>query len=509
MGFGCIGSIRAFAGIWQVSRSLLLATALLAGGHNAQAFCGFYVGKADSSLFNEASQVILVRDGSRTVLSMLNDYKGALTEFALVVPVPTVLTREQINVGDRRIFDRIDAYSAPRLAEYHDEDPCRRHEMREMMRGSGMPQAAAPVAKASSLATDSVKVEATYTIGEYDIVILSATESDGLETWLQQNGYRVPAGASKALQPYIKQGLKFFVAKVNLKEQARLANAQGFTTLRPLQFAFESPRFMLPMRLGMVNSSGPQDLIVYVMTRKGRVEASNYRTGKLPANMDLPVFLRGDFKNFYKTLFDQHARRDEYKTVFTEYFWDMNWCDPCAANPLTTSELRQAGVFWLDPQNSVPDPLNQSPLPSNQSNTNPPIANQPNANQPTPIAPGALPDSLPSRRSRPMIMPQAQPVLLTRLHVRYTRESFPEDLALQQTSDRQNYQTRYVLRHPFKGSPNACEAAAVYYREVANRQEREAEQLAQLTGWSLTDIRSRMDIVPLENKPWWSNLWKG
>nr|MDQ6917175.1 DUF2330 domain-containing protein [Pseudomonadota bacterium] len=36
---------------------------------SANAFCGFYVGKADAKLFNEASQVILVRDGNRTVIS--------------------------------------------------------------------------------------------------------------------------------------------------------------------------------------------------------------------------------------------------------------------------------------------------------------------------------------------------------------------------------------------------------------------------------------------------------
>ena len=55
---------------------------------------------------------------------MLNDYKGD-EEFALVVPVPRVLEREQIHVGDKALFERIDAYSAPRLAEYHDDDPLR------------------------------------------------------------------------------------------------------------------------------------------------------------------------------------------------------------------------------------------------------------------------------------------------------------------------------------------------------------------------------------------------
>ena len=51
---------------------LLVALAVLSfiafGSPSASAFCGFYVGKADAKLFNEASQVILVRDGDRTVI---------------------------------------------------------------------------------------------------------------------------------------------------------------------------------------------------------------------------------------------------------------------------------------------------------------------------------------------------------------------------------------------------------------------------------------------------------
>ena len=91
---------------------------------SASAFCGFYAGKADASLFNEASQVVLVHDGNRTVISMLNDYSGPLSEFALIVPTPTVLTQGQVRVAEKTTFERLDAYSSPRLAEYHDGDPC-------------------------------------------------------------------------------------------------------------------------------------------------------------------------------------------------------------------------------------------------------------------------------------------------------------------------------------------------------------------------------------------------
>src|SRR5439155_5366491 len=109
------------------------------------------------------------------------------------------------------------------------------------------------VSRARSLG---VTIEAQYTVGEYDILILSAQQSSGLETWLRENGYRMPAGASPVIASYLKQNMRVFVAKVNLTEQAKL----GFSFLRPLQVAYESPKFMLPIRLGTANADGPHEL---------------------------------------------------------------------------------------------------------------------------------------------------------------------------------------------------------------------------------------------------------
>jgi len=447
-----MSSFAARAGAWLV---VVVALALFFSTCSpaAEAFCGFYVGKADAALFNDASQVIMVRRDNRTVISMANDYRGDLREFALVVPVPTVLERGQIRIGDRRLFERIDAYSAPRLAEYFDPDPCRVHPgtMELAARAAPMQDAAAPRERRDKAL--GVTVEASYTVGEYDIVILSGTQSDGLETWLVENGYRIPRGASAALKPYIRQQMKFFVARVNLAEQART----GVSHLRPLQFAFESERFMLPVRLGMLNARGPQDLVLYVLTASGRVETTNYRTVKLPANVELPAFVRDDFARTYKALFAAQAAREDHRAIFTEYFWDMSWCDPCAADPLTPAELREAGVYWVGDRS----------------------------------APGG-----------------GQPVMLTRLHLRYTRESLPEDLVFQETRDRTNFQARYVLRHPWSGSPDACEAAKPYFAEVDARREREARALAALTGWKLADVRARMSLAPQGPPRWWESLWK-
>src|SRR5215470_3069536 len=107
-------------------------------------FCGFYVGKADSKLFNRASQVVLIRDGDRTVMTMASDFQGALEEFAIVIPVPTFLKREQIHVGDKALVDHLDAYSAPRLVEYFDQNPCVMARSMRMMDAPAAMSAPAP-----------------------------------------------------------------------------------------------------------------------------------------------------------------------------------------------------------------------------------------------------------------------------------------------------------------------------------------------------------------------------
>lgn len=236
---------------------MMVAIATVTFSSPAFAFCGFYVTKADTSIYNKTSQVAIARSGDRTVLTMANDFQGDVSDFAMVVPVPVVLDEKQVTVANSTILDRLDAISAPRLVEYFDEDPCALLERRNESNFNdlALPSSAAPVLEGQDLG---VTIESSFSVGEYDILILSATESDGLETWLRKNNYQLPNGASDLLRPYIRQGLKFFVAKVNLEEY----DQSGFQQLRPLQISYKSPRFMLPIRLGMMNAESEQDLVV-------------------------------------------------------------------------------------------------------------------------------------------------------------------------------------------------------------------------------------------------------
>jgi hypothetical protein len=236
-------------------RQLALAFALLlAASDVARAFCGFYVARADSELFNKASKVVLTHNGDRTVLTMASDVKGDPKEFAIVIPVPTVIQCDQIRVVEPAQMDHLDAYTAPRLVEYYDNDPCGPSWIDAARAMSAAPRNSYMMMRVGA-ASLGVTVEATYSVGEYDIVILSARDSSGLLTWLNQSGYKVPRAAEAVVGSYLRQNPYFFLAKVNLERQSRM----GFTFLRPMQVEYDSPKFMLPIRLGTVNAEGPQD----------------------------------------------------------------------------------------------------------------------------------------------------------------------------------------------------------------------------------------------------------
>jgi hypothetical protein len=172
-----------------MKKIVLSLMAVCSMGQVALAFCGFYVAKAGADLYNNKSEVILVRDGNKTTITMSNDFKGDVKDFAMVVPVPNVLAREDIRIADRSVFSMLDAYSAPRLVEYYDQNPCEPvYEVEEDMMLENIAVAESTM---SRVLRDKVKyrvtIEAQYKVAEYDIVLLSAKKSGGLKQWLLDN----------------------------------------------------------------------------------------------------------------------------------------------------------------------------------------------------------------------------------------------------------------------------------------------------------------------------------
>lgn len=417
-------------------RSKLLGLTLALGAvfglaRQADAFCGFYVAGADDDLVNKATMVVMMRDGTRTVLSMQNNYEGPPENFAMIVPVPEILQEENVKILPSEVFDRVDTLAAPRLVEYWEQDPCYVPVPRPSASGRMMEMAEGASAAPESEADMGVTVEAQFAVGEYDIVILSAQEANGLDTWLRANEYSIPDGAADVLRPYVESGMKFFVAKVDVSK-VRFEN--GRVTLSPLRFHYDSPTFSLPVRLGLLNSSGMQDLIVHILADNQRFELANYENVTIPTNLNVTDDVRNRFGEFYAALFDETMERNP-RSVVTEYSWQASNCDPCPGPVLTAADLMTLGADTIPRLSGESDnrwgggPLNN--------------------------------------------------FVVTRLHTRYSRESLDEDLVFRQAnsiaggrehivadgelevgsvqSGVNNFQARYAIRHEWTG-PITCES---------------------------------------------------
>ena len=396
----------------------------------ASAFCGFYVGGGGAKLFNNATQVVLMREGTRTVISMQNNYEGPPANFAMVVPVPVVLSEATVKTLPRELFTKIDALDSPRLVEYWEQDPCPPPAPPRRYRPGGPPR---PTSRAAMEDGDEaptkrkdlgVRIEAKFVVGEYDIVILSAKDSTGLDTWLRQENYTIPEGAEPYLRPYVQSGSKFFVAKV---DPSKVKFESGMAALSPLRFHYDAENFNLPVRLGLMNAKGPQDLVVHILARGQRYEVTNYPNVSIPTNFDVTESAKQNFGGFYAALFDETTKRHP-GAVVTEYSWDAQSCDPCPVTPLGQQELQVLGGDVL----------------------------------------GASLDYHSSSNGG---------FTITRLHARYTKDSLGDDLhfraakpitggrelmssagKLEQGSKydaTNNFQGRYSVRHPWTG-PIAC-----------------------------------------------------
>ncbi len=310
----------------------LAAALVISSSATAHAFCGFYVKQDDDEITSDASRVILLREGTTTVLSMQNRYEGPPEDFALIVPVPTAIGEDDVRVLEPEVFDTVDQLSSPRLVEYQERAPV----CLAPGEGGGIGSAGFGLGGGSGGA---VSVVAQFAVGEYDVEILDASESTGLEAWLRAQGYRVPDGASAALAPYIAQGFRFFAARVNAD---RVRFEDGRALLSPLRIHYESEHFVLPVRLGRLSSPGEQELLIYVISNEGRYEVANRRNVFVPTNLEVSEDVRGRFGATYAALLDRVFERRE-DAVVTEYAWDAGSCDPCPGPTLGAQELTDLG----------------------------------------------------------------------------------------------------------------------------------------------------------------------
>lgn len=337
----------------------------------AFAFCGTYVGDGASTLQNRTSQIVLVRQGDQTTLTLSSDYSGDAESFGLLIPVPPALVAEDISLVDPQWIQDIETYTNPRLVSYTCEDffgwepPEQRAALGVSMPGAVMLSAMACRNSENSIrygddwgdpmaSESTVEVEAEVAVGEYDVVLLTAEESSDLLRWLNLNGYVIDQVAETMLQEYIDAGSAFLAAKINLER----VSLEEELRLSPLRLRYTSEAVSLPLRLGTLNSTGVQDLVLHVISDldDGAYGVSNY----LPVTVGDECMSKelgdGSFAPFYDDELDTilaPGRLGEAAWLL-EYAWSVSpWgphCDPCPPEsleiPVPEDTIAGLGFEW-------------------------------------------------------------------------------------------------------------------------------------------------------------------
>lgn len=456
---------------WTGAAWTLAATLVaLACPGDTHAMCGCMVMRRppapneQSALLNKASVVVMMRDGTHTVLTLSNDFYGPAEDFAIVIPVPTVLRQEDVRTLDRGVLDRVQAVAAPHLVDLWEQDPCPPRDFGRRGRGmaaTGMAAEGGGGAPGGAPAPQ-VVVEAQFSEGEYDITILGANDSTALLDWLRNNGYFLPSGAEPVLRSYIELGMKFFVARVDIARLRQVAAAQQAQRQRaarwmpeslqqivqgppsdqagdaslgrflsPLRIHYESEQFALPVRLGLLNSAGEQDLVVHVLSPGTRYELANYGNRVVPTNVHVRGPVARTFSRFYDAFVGRLSQRSP-RRVLTEYAGPITpvrahpGCVGCARPGLAAADLDAIGEELLPGRGASGARLSQ--------------------------------------------------YVLTRLHYRYGRRGLPDDLVFRparpiagghesatqrrlprasRPADRNDYRVRFIAQH-YWSRPLAC-----------------------------------------------------
>lgn len=450
----------------------LLTVSVAALSSPASGASGFIVSASKTKPLQRGAQIAIMRDGTHTTLSIQTNYEGPPEDFALIVPVPTAIRKEDVRTLPNEVFDRLDQVTAPRLVEYFEQDPCQT--------GSTAAPAGSPASSSTAIPYamnngpfrrglhHRVIAEAQFVEGEYTFEVLSATDSAALEAWLKREKYLAPEGSAAMFDPYVKSGSRFVVAKVNAKKVKleKRSNGDVIAKLAPIRLTYETPSFSVPVRLGLLNAKGPLDVIVYALGHKQRFEAANLPNVTIATNLDVGEKARGEFESFYTALFDKVASKTP-KAVVTEYAWDVSSCEACTVPPLSFSELGSLGGDTL--------PLKGDDIPVPSFRGVPREAGAPPAAASASASPTAtaVPSAASTGHHGSVLHVATKDLSVTRMHLRYTKETMPEDLVLRaaepltggrevrgSTGELESttvggtlnaFMARYTVRHPFAG----------------------------------------------------------
>ncbi len=275
-------------------------------------------GIASDPAYNPTSAVFLVRDGTKTILTMETAYQGPSKEVTLLIPVPQVVARDQVRTIAGSVFRNLDRRTAPTVK--HVWPACRRvRRPRPMARAASADGFGGGGGGSRIEAIEqeySIDVVDEWEVQEYDITLLGAEQSTGLLRYLtEQANLELPPSADAVLRSYIESDFRFVLAKVDPARAHRLGDRM---MLSPIQIEYDSDQLQVPVRLGTLNSPGEQELLLYVLAKDGRYELANRPNVTAPSELQLEESAAGNVAELYNSLMNETFRRTPGAAV-TEY----------------------------------------------------------------------------------------------------------------------------------------------------------------------------------------------
>lgn len=393
--------------VW--SRSLLLSLSLAVAAPEAAAFPGVYLSKDGAKRVVKATHIVMMHRGDASVVTVMPDYEGPSTPYAVVMPVPADVTLDRVRVVKREFVARVEEMTAPRFHEFYEQDPCDpgppQQEWERDLRvkttgflggnqefGGGEGAKKVPRELTLSLDTKFKEAESEYTF----TLIGKPTASDDagddakktkggkassaeagdsaaetypdLASFAAAKGYQVPEPVAAALAPYLARGMLLLVGEVDSSKVELISAERG--QLAGIRYWSSQPVTSFPLTLGRFNAEGKQDDFYYVLHPEHRWEPKNYGYVFPPTNLDLvPIvktakgkdrYVKERVSEVYNALFDRVVAKDPGKLVY-EYAWHSKGCgEPCPNEPLLINELLTLGGDVLELE-TVPEAERQPP----------------------------------------------------------------------------------------------------------------------------------------------------
>jgi hypothetical protein len=421
------------------ARRTLLVLVFSSLATEARAFPGLCLAKDDARRSIDAAEVVVMRHRELSVVTVAASYRGPLTPFALLLPIPADVTLDRVRTVKRKLLARLAEVSAPRFHAFFEQDPCdashteQRWEEHVRARGRGfLSQAGVPDLdpnySVSNEIAESIEPVFKGVETEFGFRRLFSRKPGEVEQQLREAGYALSDSQRSALLRYLSAGQALLLAEV-ATDRVEIAG-DGRVELGGIRYFTRSPLPPIASTLGLESSAGVQDLLLYVLDRSQRFRTSNYDNRFVPSNLLVKEHSRARFPRLYAALFDAVAERAPQAFV-TEYAWSTGGCgQPCADAPLGIDELLTLGGDVLEAETTTPK--ERAGTPAGDTERVQAVLEEQLAARPPAERAAARREhrKLLAEIGRRRALGARQSYVLTRLHHRYTRATLPRDIEL-------------------------------------------------------------------------------